>query len=99
MRMARLDNAHLESNLEQFFATTVKRAGGLPVKIAPIMAGIPDRLVILPGGRMFLIELKADGGRLSPIQRELHARIAKLGVTVIVLTGRTEVLDWIEDHT
>lgn len=97
--MDRLRTTHLESNLEAFFTTAVRRAGGIATKLAPTTAGLPDRLVLLPGGRMFLVELKAEGGHLSPIQREWHRRAGELGIVVVTLYGRTEVLDWIEAHT
>jgi hypothetical protein len=91
-----ITNADLESNLEAFFSTAVRRAGGMSIKLAPIMAGTPDRLVLLPGGRMILVELKAPSGRLAPIQREWHRRAGVLGTEVLVLRGRNEVFDWIE---
>lgn len=94
-----ITNAFLESNLETFFSTAVRRAGGSSIKLAPLVAGTPDRLVLLPGGRMFLVELKAPDGRLSPVQREWHRRAFRLGTAVVVLRGRTEVLDWIERNT
>lgn len=69
--------------------------GGETYKIAPLHAGNPDRLVMLPGGRMFLVELKAEGGALSPIQILWHERAAQLGTTVVVLTGTREVDEWL----
>lgn len=87
--------AELESSLEAYFYHAVRVAGGLVVKLAPTVRGIPDRLVFLPGGVMALVELKATGGALSPIQRHRHAELATLGTPVVVLTGRSEVATWI----
>lgn len=84
----------LESALEAFFVKRIREMGGLTYKLAPTVRGIPDRLVLL-GGRMYLVELKAHGGRLSPIQTIQHARIREQGVHVDVLTGRVEVNAWI----
>jgi hypothetical protein len=88
----------LESGLEGFFRKRVRLVGGYTVKLAPTEAGIPDRLVILPGGRMRLVELKTESGALSPIQRVLHSRLAELGVEVVVLYGRNAVIRWLREE-
>ena len=87
----------LESTLEARFRRGVKRAGGLPVKMVPAgQAGVPDRLVLWPGGRVDLVELKTDTGELRPIQRVWHDRASKLGVDVVVLYGPTDIDAYIE---
>ena len=54
--------------------------------------GIPDRLVLLPGGRVSFVETKRpDGGRVSPMQRLTHARLRKLGFRVDVACTKAEV--------
>lgn len=88
-----------ESAVEALLHRLVKAAGGHTFKLAPTVKGLPDRLVVLPHGQVHLVELKAEGGRLSPAQRLLHARLAEVGVTVHVLTGSTEARQWVEDHT
>ena len=77
----------------------VKLGGGLSFKLAPTVKGLPDRLVVLPHGQVFLVELKAVGGRLSPAQRVLHRRLAQRGVEVKVLTGPGEVRAWVDRAT
>ena len=89
----------LESSLEAFFRKRVKLLGGQAIKLAPHEGGIPDRLVIMPGGHMFLVELKSDGGTVSPIQAVWHGRIEKLGVAVHVVRGRAGVLDFLRRIT
>jgi hypothetical protein len=66
----------------------------MAIKLAPIVAGTPDRLVIYKG-RMHLVELKTDTGRLSPIQVHWHGLAAGQGVTVVVLRGADEIDEWI----
>lgn len=85
----------LERDLEARFRQRVKAAGGLAIKIAPIVAGVPDRLVIL-GGRLHLVELKTDTGRLSTIQMHWHEQARLKGVTVETLYGAQAVEEWIE---
>lgn len=88
-------HAELEAALEAYFRKAVRVAGGLIYKLAPTVAGIPDRLVVFPGGVMALVELKAPGGKLSPIQEHVHAQLAALGTTVTVLEGRGQVDSWV----
>lgn len=83
-----------ESAVEAKFRLAVKRLGGRSYKIPPAVKGIPDRLVLLPGGIIQLVELKADGGRLSPAQTYWHAQAAALGVIVQVVTGPAGVVAW-----
>ena len=86
----------LESSLESYFRKRVRLAGGHPVKItSPAERGVPDRLVIMPGGHIYLVELKTVDGRVSPIQRVWHAKMALLGVQVFVLSGREDVDRWL----
>lgn len=86
----------LEAAHEDFFRTSVrKKLGGLVFKITGVK-GIPDRMVLLPGGRIELVELKTTTGAPSPIQRLWHAKAAALGVIVTVLHGRDEITAWVE---
>lgn len=88
-----------ESSVEALLHREVRKAGGNTFKLAPTIKGIPDRLVLLPGGQVHLVELKAEGGRLSPAQRLWHDRAAALGTTVHVITGSSQARRWVEDHT
>lgn len=87
-----------ESPLESFFRRRVRLVGGYTIKLVPVEAGIPDRLVLMPGGRMFLVELKAEDGRVSPIQRVWHSRVhTRYGTRVYVLYGRDDVVRWLRE--
>lgn len=86
----------LEAELEELFYKSVRGLlRGQLLKLAPLRKGTPDRLVLLPGGRMELVELKAEDGRLSPAQRLVHAQFAQVGILVTVLYGEAELLDWV----
>lgn len=86
-----------ESKLEQQFSMMVRARGGIAVKMAPTIAGIPDRLVIWPGGKFFLVELKTSSGALRAIQVHRHEQLREIGHTVTVLRGEEEIQDWIDD--
>lgn len=81
----------LEASVEAYFTKMVRLMGGFTVKLAPTQKGVPDRLVFMPGGRMMLVELKADGGRLSEAQIFWHERVRALGIPVYVVTGHSGV--------
>lgn len=85
-----------EREVEMRLRMQVYRAGGMCFKIAPTTAGLPDRLVICPSGRMLLVELKAPGGKLQPVQREVHKRLAQRGVHVRVLTSIERVDEFVK---
>lgn len=85
----------LESSLEGFFYRRVQMVGGATHKLAPIDKGMPDRLVVMPGGRMYLVELKRPGGELSPAQKLWHARHRAMGGRVYVVTGKEGILNFL----
>jgi hypothetical protein len=51
-----------------------------------VVPGVPD-LIIIRGGAVFGLELKADKGRLSEAQRLVHARMQTAGAIVAVAYG------------
>lgn len=86
----------LERNVEARLHRKIVKLGGYTIKLMPTVAGVPDRLVILPGGAMRLVELKIEGGRVSPVQKAFHERLRALGTPVAVLAGNDQVDQWIQ---
>jgi len=69
-----------ESRLERNFRLAVKAIGGeAPKWVSPGNRGVPDRIVILPGGRTVYVELKAPGRPLTPLQRKWKQKLEQLG--------------------
>lgn len=85
-----------EKQLERWFTAQVRLRGGWTGKWAPVERGTPDRVVLMPGGRIFLVELKTLDGRLSRIQMAWHHRAAELGTDVVVLYGREGAQAWLD---
>lgn len=85
----------LEKDIEKLFRDEIKKAGGKAYKFtSPGNDGVPDRIVMLPDGRIVFVELKTDTGKLSRLQELQCRQIAELGQTVIVLHGLAEVRDF-----
>ncbi len=69
-----------ESELEKKFCRLVTQAGGKAYKfISPNNSGVPDRIVILPGGRIGFIELKRPGQGPRKLQQFRMAELEQLG--------------------
>lgn len=88
----------LESDVESKLHRGVIALGGISYKWAPTTKGLPDRIVFLPGGRVFFIELKQTKGRVSPAQRAIHAKLAKRGTEVLIISGPDEVAEWLNQQ-
>jgi hypothetical protein len=72
-----------EKTIEAKLVTAVRELGGLALKfISPGLDGVPDRLVLLPGGRMAFIELKAPGKKMRPLQVRRKRQLEALGFLV-----------------
>lgn len=77
-----------ERVIERALVEAVAAAGGVAYKFtSPARRGVPDRLIVLPGGRLFFAELKGDGGRLSKLQEVEIARLRQLGARVEVVSS------------
>lgn len=68
----------LEKQVEQYLTKQVKSFGGLSLKLTSII-GIPDRLVLLPGGRCVFVELKRPGEKPRKVQMLRMKQLRKLG--------------------
>lgn len=81
-----------EKTIEQKFRAAVKAAGGLAVKFtSPGFDGVPDRLALLPGGRMAFVEVKAPEKKPRPLQLARHRLLRQLGFKVYVLDDEGQI--------
>ena len=75
-----------EKVLENRLYDTVKKLGGLAIKIWCIsFTGLPDRMLLMPGGKIWFVELKSTGKKPSKRQPFVIAQLRKLGFTVFVI--------------
>lgn len=76
----------LEKTVERGLVAGARKRGGLALKwVSPSMAGVPDRIVFLPGGRVVFVEVKAPGKMVSAIQARVIAQLRELGAEVRIL--------------
>lgn len=75
-----------ERDVERKLVNTIKAAGGIcPKWVAPGFDGVPDRIILMPGGKIAFVEVKAPGEKPRPLQRARHELLRKLGFRVYVL--------------
>ena len=85
-----------EAAIERRLKQKVEAAGGKALKFtSPGWAGAPDRLVLMPNGRMVFVELKAPGRKPRPIQLKRHDVLRALGFEVVVIDSPEGVDEFI----
>lgn len=90
----------LEKDIERYLVTRVVAMGGKAYKwVSPGHVGVADRIVMLPGGVVWVVELKTATGRLSPLQKVFAADMARMGMNYIVIRSKGEVDQWFLDLT
>ena len=81
-----------EKIIEQKLVKAVKAAGGIAPKFtSPGFDGMPDRIVLLPGGHMAFVEVKAPGEKSRPLQLARHKLLRGLGFKVYVLDDEQQI--------
>lgn len=81
-----------EKQIEQKLVKAVKAAGGMcPKLVCPGTDGMPDRLVLMPKGRIGFVEVKAPGKEPRPLQVKRHRELFVLGFPVYVLDDPDEI--------
>lgn len=81
----------MEKDIEAYLVKRVRALGGYAYKfVSPSNRGVADRLVVLPGVVWF-VEVKAEGGRVSPLQALFIEQMKRLDQNVIVVWSKEDV--------
>ncbi len=85
-------NKTREKSIEEKLAFAVKNKGGLcPKFVSPNFNGMPDRLILFPGGKLAFAEIKAPGKEPEPLQTARHKALRKLGFKVFVIDSKSQI--------
>ena len=81
-----------EKEIEHKLVMAAKRRGGLAPKFtSPGTNGMPDRIVLLPGGRMGFVELKAPGKKPRLLQELRMRQLRRMGFLVAVVDNVAQI--------
>ena len=81
-----------EKAIEQKLVNEVKKHGGIcPKCVCPSFDGMPDRIVLLPGGHIGFVEVKVTGKKPRPLQLSRHRLLCRLGFKVYVLDNVNQI--------
>ena len=81
-----------ERQIEQRLTQAVRKRRGLcPKWVSPGLDGVPDRIILLPGGRIAFAELKAPGKPLRPLQQRRKVQLEALGFRVYVIDNQEQI--------
>ena len=81
-----------EKRIESRLVAEARRRGGIAPKfVSPGLDGVPDRLILLPGGKFAFAELKAPGKTLRPLQALRKRQLESLGFRVFVVDGVEQI--------
>lgn len=87
-----------ESVVEKKLVASINNLGGDCYKLtSPNNAGLPDRLILMPNGAVYFVELKRPKGKLRPLQEYRKKRIEALGHTVKVIDTLEGVENFINE--
>lgn len=87
-----------EKQIEQKLVQAVRKSGGMCLKfVSPNFDGMPDRLIILPSGKIAFAELKAPGKKPRPLQIARHKVLMKLGFRVYVIDSVEHIGEIIDE--
>lgn len=86
-----------EKDIERLLARKIKDNGGMCIKlISDYINGLPDRMCLLPGGRIVFVELKSTGQKPRKIQLYMHGVLRGLGFRVEVIDTLAGVENFIK---
>ena len=87
-----------ESSIEKRLKKEIELIGGKALKfVSPGVSGVPDRIVLLPHGRIIFIELKAPGEELRPLQEFRAKELRALGFEAKCIDSIEGVIEFVNE--
>ena len=87
-----------EKQIEHSLVMAVKAAGGMcPKLVSPGTDGMPDRMILLPKGRIGFVEVKAPGKKPRPLQERRHKQLRHLGFQVLILDKPEQIAEILKE--
>ena len=87
-----------EASIEKRLKNEVEKIGGKSLKfVSPGTTGVPDRIVLLPHGKLIFVELKATGKKMSPIQEYRAKEYRALGFDVRCINSIEKIKELIQE--
>lgn len=81
-----------EKDIEKELVRAVRKRGGLALKfVSPGWAGVPDRLILMGGGKAVFVETKAPGRTLRPLQVKRKRQLEALGFSVYCIDQISQI--------
>lgn len=81
-----------EREVEKKLISAVRLMGGMAPKfVSPGLDGVPDRVILLPGGHFAFAEIKAPGKTLRPLQKRRKRQLEALGFKVFVVDNPDQI--------
>ena len=80
-----------ERDVEQKLRREVEKRGGRCFKFLSSVSGVPDRILLLPGGLVIFVELKKEGEKPRKLQEVQMRKIRELGFRVRVVDSEQEI--------
>ncbi len=89
----------LERVIERYLIKKVSESHGMCIKMeSSSMSGLPDRLCVLPGNKVFFVELKAPGKKPRALQKIVISNLKDLGCKVYVADSKELVDKILEEN-
>ena len=80
-----------EKTVERELVKRVKEEGGIAYKFtSPNRRSVPDRLCLLPGGKILFVECKAPGKKPTKLQAREHERLRAMGFDVVIVDNKKD---------
>jgi hypothetical protein len=86
----------LERDIERYLLKRVEACGGRAYKfVSPGRAGVADRIVCLPNGETWFVEVKTEGGRLSALQKVFAEDMIRMNQRYVVVWSKESIDEWL----